>query len=146
YRDAIRSLGKKALMAALDRAGVKARDVDVLIVCSATGFLIPALVCYLVNELGLSPNTRRLHFATLGCAGGAGGMIRAAGGVAGPFWARDRNVTAAFVTVETPTLTFRPGDRSMPNAVSAVLFGDGAAAAVLRARPRPDRTSLRLCA
>src|SRR6185503_1983061 len=93
-------------------------------------------------EMGLPPTTRRMHYATLGCAGGAGGVIRAAEALAGPFWPKDKNVTAALVTVETPTLTFRPGDRSMPNAVSSVLFGDGAAAAVLRSKPRPDRPSL----
>ncbi len=144
YRDAIRSLGKKALLSAIDRAGIKPREIDALIVCTATGFLIPSLDCYLVNELGLSPATRRLHFATLGCAGGAGGVIRAAETLAGPFWPADKNVTAAVVTVETPTLTFRPGDRSMANAVSSVLFGDGAAAAIMRSKPRPDRPSLRV--
>jgi alkylresorcinol/alkylpyrone synthase len=139
YREAVRDLGTRALREALDRAGVAPREVDALVVSASTGFMIPSLDVYLVNELGLRPSTRRIPFATLGCAGGAGGLLRSAEAL----WARGEGATVAFVTVETPTLTFRVGDRSMANAISSVLFGDGAAAAVLRGTP-PARPCLRV--
>lgn len=140
FQEAITKLGRQVLGDALARARVDAAQVDVLVTCCSTGFLIPQLDAYLVNECGLRPDVRRMPFATLGCAGGAGGIIRAAEALA----ARDRDATVALVCVETPSLTFRPRDQSMPNAISAVIFGDGAAAAILRGKPSPHAANVRV--
>jgi alkylresorcinol/alkylpyrone synthase len=48
---------------------------------------------------------------------------------------RGRPGVALIVAVELPSLTFQPDDRSMANLVSSVIFGDGAAAAVVADRP-----------
>lgn len=139
HAEAVRELGGRALRAALEQAGVGPGEVDALVVCASTGFMIPSLDAYLVNEVGLPPSTRRLPFNTLGCAGGAGGLIRGAEALA----ARGGRGTIAVVAAETPSLTFRIADRSMANAIATTLFGDGAAALVLRGEP-PPRPSVRV--
>jgi alkylresorcinol/alkylpyrone synthase len=138
YSEAVRELGVRVLRDALERAQVRPDEVDAIVVSASTGFMIPSLDAYLINECGLRPSTRRVPFSTLGCAGGAGGVLRSAELLRG----RGEDATIAFVTVETPTLTFRRGDISMANAISSVLFGDGAAAVILRGRP-PARASRR---
>lgn len=140
YLEACGRLGEQALAAALADAGVAPSEVDALVLASSTGYAVPSLDAYLVNRLGLPADTWRLPYTSLGCAGGAGGLARAAEAVA----ARGRDATVAFVSVEAPSLTFRPADRSMANAIAATLFGDGAAALVVRGRPRRDRPSLRV--
>jgi alkylresorcinol/alkylpyrone synthase len=47
--------------------------------------------------------------------------------------------------VETPSLTFRPRDQSMQNVISSLIFGDGAAAAVMCGR-RPPHPSVSVIA
>ncbi|MBI4511979.1 MAG: type III polyketide synthase [Deltaproteobacteria bacterium] len=131
-------LAKEALVQAIDEAGVSRPEIDAIVACCSTGFMIPSLDSYLINELGFPATTRRYPFTTLGCAGGAGGLIRAAEIACG---LGDRG-TVALVAVETPTLTFRPRDLSMQNVVSALLFGDGASAMVVRSSPPPGRRSV----
>jgi alkylresorcinol/alkylpyrone synthase len=140
YQEATVDLGRRALAGALAAARVTPAEIGTLVVCTATGFLVPSVDAYLIDELGFAPGTRRLPLATLGCAGGAGGVLRAAWLLAGG--PADEKV--ALVCVEAPTLTFRPGDRSTANLISFTLFGDGAAAAVLAATPSPDRPGLRV--
>jgi alkylresorcinol/alkylpyrone synthase len=72
----------------------------------------------------------------LGCAGGAGGIARAAD------WTRQHpGQRALVVAVELPSLTFRPSDDSMDNLLSALVFGDGAGAAVLDGQTGADNGS-----
>jgi alkylresorcinol/alkylpyrone synthase len=109
-------------------AGDRRDDIGLLVVSSCTGFLLPGLDAYLVPMLGLRPDVWRLPMAQLGCAGGAGGLARAAD------WTRAHpGQRALVVAVELPSLTFRPGDHSHANLLSALVFGDGAGAAVLEA-------------
>lgn len=122
-------LGRRAAAECLARAGLSARDVDLLITVSCTGLMIPSLDAYLVNELGFRPDVRRLPITELGCAGGAAALARAADFVrAYP----DANVLV--VAVELASMTFQPHDGSMANVVSGALFGDGAAAALVSGR------------
>jgi alkylresorcinol/alkylpyrone synthase len=120
-------LGRRATEAALERAGIKASEVDLLISVSCTGFMIPSLDAYLINELGFRPNCRRLPITELGCAGGASAVARAADFLRG----RKQGI-ALVVAVELSSLTFQSKDITLPAMISAILFGDGAAALVLR--------------
>jgi alkylresorcinol/alkylpyrone synthase len=98
------------------------------VVASCTGFILPGLDAHLIPRLGLRADVRRLPMVQLGCAGGAGGLAHAAD------WARTHpGQRALVVAVELPSLTFRPGDHSLDNLLSALVFGDGAGAAVLEA-------------
>ena len=107
-----------------------------IITVSCTGFMIPSVDAYLSPEMGFRPNVRRLPITELGCAAGAAGLTRA--------WEYLRahpEATVLLVAVELPTLTFQRGDLSQANLISAILFGDGAAAAVIIGRPPLARNS-----
>jgi alkylresorcinol/alkylpyrone synthase len=76
--------------------------------------------------MGLSPNIRRIPIFGLGCVAGAAGISRAADYVrAYP------DQSAALLSVELCSLTLQRDDISMAHLISAMLFGDGAAAAVV---------------
>jgi len=126
YAEAAPALAATAAERAITAAGVDRDSIGLVVVASCTGFMLPGLDAHLVPMLGLRADAWRLPIAQLGCAGGAGGLARAAD------WTRGHpGKRALVVAVELPSLTFRPGDRSIDNLLSALVFGDGAGAAVL---------------
>jgi alkylresorcinol/alkylpyrone synthase len=129
YQEHAIRLGREAADASLRRAGLSARDVDMIITVSCTGFMIPSLDAHLINLMGFRSDVRRLPVTELGCAAGAMALSRA--------WEFVRafpDKTALVISVELPTLTFQRDDASQANLISCVLFGDGAAAALVTGR------------
>ena len=126
YARAAPALASAAAEQALTEAGIGRETIGLLLVTSCTGFILPGLDAHLVPALGLRPDVWRLPITQLGCAGGSAGLARAAD------WTRSHpGQRALVVSVELPSLTFRPGDHSIDNLLSALVFGDGAGAAVL---------------
>ncbi len=122
------ALSEKAARRALGRMGAEPDDVGAIFFVSTTGLATPSLDSRLISRLGLSAHTRRTPIWGLGCAGGVGGLARAAD------HARlypDKLVL--LVGVELCGLTFLYGDRSKENLIATSLFADGAAAVVLGA-------------
>jgi len=129
YQENAIRLGHEAAAQALAAAGMTAADVDMIITVSCTGFMIPSLDAHLINLMGFRSDVRRLPITELGCAAGAMALSRA--------WEYIRafpGKTVLVVSVELATLTFQRGDLSQANLISCVLFGDGAAAAVVTGR------------
>jgi alkylresorcinol/alkylpyrone synthase len=119
-------LGEKALCHALVGAGVEPRDLGAIFVTSVTGIAAPSLDARLINRMGLSPNIKRIPIFGLGCVAGAAGISRAADYVrAYP------DQSAALLSIELCSLTLQRDDISMAHLISAMLFGDGAAATVV---------------
>ncbi len=119
-------LGEKALCHALVGAGIEPRDLGAIFVTSVTGIAAPSLDARLINRMGLSPNIKRIPIFGLGCVAGAAGISRAADYVrAFP------DQSAALLSVELCSLTLQRDDISMAHLISAMLFGDGSAAAVV---------------
>jgi alkylresorcinol/alkylpyrone synthase len=119
-------LGEKSLCHALVGAGVEPRDLGAIFVTSVTGIAAPSLDARLINRMGLSPNIKRIPIFGLGCVAGAAGISRAADYVrAYP------DQAAALLSIELCSLTLQHDDISMAHLISAMLFGDGAAAAVV---------------
>ena len=131
YRDYSLCLGRRVAQQALDSAGIAPQEVDAILTVSCTGFMIPSLDAYLAPELGLRSNVRRLPITELGCAAGAAGLA-----LARDYVGAHPGATVLLVAVELPTLTLQRGDFSQANLVSAILFGDGAAAAVITGQSR----------
>jgi len=126
YRQVAPALAEVAAAQALADAGVAAVEIGLLVVASCTGFVLPGIDVTLISRLGLRADVVRMPFTVFGCGGGAAGLARACD------WARGHPEQAALVVaVETPSLTFRPDDTSMDNLMSALVFGDGAAAVVV---------------
>ena len=131
YRQVAPALAEAAAAQALADAGVAAGEIGLLVVASCTGFVLPGIDLMLISRLGLRADVVRMPFTVFGCGGGAAGLARACD------WARSHPEQAALVVaVETPSLTFRPDDTSMDNLMSALVFGDGAAAVVVASGER----------
>jgi alkylresorcinol/alkylpyrone synthase len=119
-------LGEKALCHALVAAGIEPRDLGAIFVTSVTGIAAPSLDARLINRMGLSPNIKRIPIFGLGCVAGAAGISRAADYVRG-----FPDQAAALLSIELCSLTLQRDDISMAHLISAMLFGDGAAATVV---------------
>jgi predicted naringenin-chalcone synthase len=124
--DLLAALADDAAQAALDAAGLAAGQVDALVVTSVTGWVMPGLDARLVHSLGLRPTVRRLPVATIGCAGGLYGLIRAREQIAAEPGSR-----VLVVAAEAFSLSFQPTNVSMPAMIYKALGGDGVAAAVV---------------
>jgi alkylresorcinol/alkylpyrone synthase len=112
---------------ALDRAGVGLDEIGAIVTVSTTGIATPSLDAQLMERMSLPRHLERLPIFGLGCAGGALGLARAAS------TAKTMPGKAVLLlVVELCTLQFRRDDLSRANIVATALFGDGAAAAVLR--------------
>jgi alkylresorcinol/alkylpyrone synthase len=119
-------LGEKALCHALVKAGLQPRELSAIFVTSVTGIAAPSLDARLANRMGLSPNIKRIPIFGLGCVAGAAGIARAADYVRG-----FPDQAAALLSIELCSLTLQRDDLSMAHLISALLFGDGAAATVV---------------
>ena len=119
-------LAEQVLQKALDSAGLESRDLDYIITVSCTGFMIPSVDAYLINRLRMRQDIVRLPVTEMGCAAGVSALI-----YANDFLRNKPGARAAIVAVESPMSTFQYDDFSMTNMVSAAIFGDGAACAIV---------------
>jgi predicted naringenin-chalcone synthase len=126
-------LGEKVLIKALHKANWLPTDLDYIITVSCTGIMIPSLDAYLINQLQLRQDIVRLPVTEMGCAAGISGIIYAEN-----FLKANPGKRAAVIAVESPTATFQLDDFSMANIVSAAIFGDGAACALLSSHEDDD--------
>lgn len=121
-------LAGQAVVKALDLAEVSARDVTALVVNTCTGYICPGISTYLLERLGLPRTTRVYDLVGSGCGGAipnlqlAESLLKSNGGV------------VVSVAVEICSSVFQMGN-DLSLILSNALFGDGAAAAVLTARP-----------
>lgn len=126
YAREVTILGKNVLQKALNKANWQGTDLDYIITVSCTGIMIPSLDAYLINTLKLRQDIVRLPVTEMGCAAGISGIIYAQN-----FLKANPGKKAAVIAVESPSATFQLNDFSMPNIVSAAIFGDGAACVLL---------------
>jgi alkylresorcinol/alkylpyrone synthase len=124
-------LGREAAEKCLERAHLRADEIDLIITVSCTGFMIPSLDAHLINLMGFRSDVRRMPFTELGCAAGAMGLARAA-----DYLKAYPGGNALVIAVELPTLTFQRKDISQANLISSILFGDGAAAVIVSNNPK----------
>jgi alkylresorcinol/alkylpyrone synthase len=128
YLEAAEALYIEAAQRALDQAGVAAGDVDALVTVSTTGIATPSLEARVAGRMGFRADAERVPIFGLGCAGGVSGLATAAR--LASMWP---GKTLLYVTVELCSTSIRLDKLSKANIVATALFGDGAAAAVLRA-------------
>lgn len=128
YLEAAVDLFVDAASKALDEAGLKGSDVDVIVTVSSTGIATPSLEARAMGRMGFRPDAARIPIFGLGCAGGATGL-----GLAGKLAAATPGAVVLFVAVELCSMAFRMDELSKADIVATALFGDGAAACVLRA-------------
>jgi alkylresorcinol/alkylpyrone synthase len=120
------SLSITAAQRALDDAGLGAGDIGTVLFVSTTGMATPSLDARLALALGCNDDVRRDATFGHGCAGGVGGLARAA-----TYARADPDRAVLLVATELCGLTFQGDDWSKANFVSTSLFADGAAAVVV---------------
>jgi alkylresorcinol/alkylpyrone synthase len=121
-------LYEQAARGALDEAGLRGADIDVLVTVSSTGIATPSLEARCMESFGFRPDACRIPVFGLGCAGGVTGLSLAA-----RLAAAEPGAKVLFVCLELCTLSFRLEQPSKADIVATALFGDGAAACVLQA-------------
>jgi alkylresorcinol/alkylpyrone synthase len=126
YLEAAEALYVEAAERALEKARVAPDEVDGLVTVSTTGIATPSLEARVAGRMGFREDVERVPLFGLGCAGGVSGLATAARLAAAP------GKTILFVTVELCSTSIRLDKLSKANIVATALFGDGAAAAVLR--------------
>lgn len=126
YLEASEALFVNAANRALAEAGVTVDAVDAVVTVSSTGIATPSLEARVADRMGWRGDVERVPVFGLGCAGGVTGLAIAARLAAG-------GKTVLFVTVELCSTSIRLDKLTKANIVATALFGDGAAACVLRA-------------
>jgi alkylresorcinol/alkylpyrone synthase len=118
----------EAAQAALEKASLRARDVDVIVTLSSTGIATPSLEARVADRIGFRPDAARIPVFGLGCAGGVSGLA-----IAARLARASPGAVVLVVVVELCTLAFRADRGFKEDIIATALFGDGAAAIVLRA-------------
>lgn len=113
---------------ALAEAGLKARDIDTVVTVSSTGIATPSLEARVSQRIGFRTDIERVPVFGLGCAGGVSGLA-----IGARMAAARPGTNVLVVAVELCTLAFRLDEITKANIVATALFGDGAAACILRA-------------
>lgn len=123
------SLSAEAAAGAMRKAGLAGRDISALVVNTCTGYLCPGISTYLVERLGLNPSVKAYDLAGSGCAGAVANLQ-----LAGALSETAPGGAVLSVAVEICSATFQMADEESL-IISNALFGDGAAAAVVRNQP-----------
>jgi len=122
------SLGRDALLKALDRAGIKGEELDMIIVASVSGeMLCPSTAARIGEAVGA--NDAAVFDLAAACSGFLYGM-----NLADTMIRCGRADRIAIIGVEVLTRLVDWSDRTV-----SIIFGDGAGAAVLVADPDPRK-------
>jgi alkylresorcinol/alkylpyrone synthase len=127
YLEASQKMFVDAASAAIEKAGLEPQEIDGIVTVSTTGIATPSLEARVGPGMGLRSDARRVPVFGLGCAGGVNGLAiaaRMANAEPGKTW--------LFVTIETCSISIRLDSNDPAAVVATALFGDGAAAAVVR--------------
>ena len=126
-------LASEAARRALAQARLAPDALDAVVISTCTGYLCPGLTSYVAEALKLRPDAVHLDLVGQGC-GAALPNLRAADALL----ASGRAGKVLSVCVEVCSAAFYL-DNDLGVLVSACLFGDGAAAAVLSAQPGQEQ-------
>jgi len=113
---------------ALAGAGIRAADVDSVVTVCSTGIATPSLDARVARRIGFRSDVSRVPVFGLGCAGGVSGLS-----VASRLAQARPGSNVLMVTIELCSLAVRLDEVTKANVIATSLFGDGAAAVVVRA-------------
>ncbi len=125
--------GGQAIERCLEGTGLTTADIDYLCCVTTTGFLSPGLTAWFIKEFGFREDCSRIDLVGMGCNAGLNGLNPVTS------WARThpgRNVLMVCAEVCSAAYVFEENIRV---AIVNSLFGDGAAAVLIRADPQDER-------
>jgi phloroglucinol synthase len=112
---------------AMANASVSNNDISMVMVISCTGFMMPSLTAYLINELDLPENTTQMPIAQMGCVGGAYAVNRAY-----EHCLLSRSNNALIICVEIASLCFHKDANKLEDFLADAIFADGVSGCVMR--------------
>jgi alkylresorcinol/alkylpyrone synthase len=127
YLEGAENLFVDAATRALAAAGCDAGEIDAIVTVSSTGIATPSLEARVAGRLGFRADVERVPVFGLGCAGGVSGLA-----IASRLALAQPGSTVLLVTIEICTTAFRGDQPTKASIVASALFGDGAAACVVR--------------
>lgn len=119
------STGCKAIRDCLTKANMKAADVDLLVVCTSTGYVCPDIGSRLIGHMGFRRDVQRAAMVGLGCAGAIPSLQRAS-----DYVRAHPGSTALTLTVEICSACFYVDD-TFDTVVGNAICADGAAAVLM---------------
>ncbi|MDF1825877.1 MAG: type III polyketide synthase [Verrucomicrobiales bacterium] len=128
-REAKKLIPEIARKAVANCPGVESADITHVITVSCTGFFNPGPDLLVIDALDLSPKVQRYHLGFMGCYAAFPALKMAA-----QFCDLDESATVLVVCLELCSIHLQNKD-DLDSIVANSVFADGAAAAVLSARP-----------
>ncbi|EFJ37435.1 hypothetical protein SELMODRAFT_403771 [Selaginella moellendorffii] len=126
-------LAKEAASAAIAEWGQPKSAITHLVLGTTSSIDMPGADFQLLKLLGLRPSVKRVMIYQQGCFAG-GTVLRIAKDLA----ENNENARVLVACSEITAVTFRaPSDKHLDGLVGSALFGDGAAALIVGADPRP---------
>lgn len=119
--------GCRAVINCLDASGAVVDDVDLLAVCSCTGYVCPDVGSRLIAHMGLRTNVQRASISGLGCAGAVPALQRAV-----DFVRANPGKKALMLAVEICSACHYV-DNTVETVIGNAICADGAAAFLLGA-------------
>jgi alkylresorcinol/alkylpyrone synthase len=113
---------------ALASANLDGGDIDTVVTICSTGIATPSLDARVFKRMGFRSDISRVPVFGLGCAGGVSGLS-----IAARLAQARPGTNVLLVAVELCSLALRLDELTKANIVAISLFGDGAAAIILRA-------------
>jgi alkylresorcinol/alkylpyrone synthase len=113
---------------ALAQANLTAADIDTVVTICSTGIATPSLDARVSRRMGFRSDVSRVPVFGLGCAGGVSGLS-----IASRLAQARPGTNVLLVALELSSLAVRLDELTKANIIAVSLFGDGAAAIVLRA-------------
>jgi predicted naringenin-chalcone synthase len=128
FARAARPLASRAARQALDRSETMPSQITHVVTASCTGFQAPGPDQWLIEDLSIPPNARRVNVGFMGCHAAVNALA-----VAAALARTDPQARVLVCCVEICSVHLHYGDR-LDRLIANTLFSDGAAAAVVGAR------------
>jgi alkylresorcinol/alkylpyrone synthase len=128
FLEGAEALFVEAAEKALANAQLTAGDIDTIVTVCSTGIATPSLEARVAGRMGFRSDVTRVPVFGLGCAGGVSGLS-----IAARLAQARPGSNVLLVAVELCSLALRLDELTKANIVATSLFGDGAAAVILRA-------------
>ena len=127
HLEGVLEIGPQAIGAALRPLGLEPEDIDVLVCVTSTGLLVPGVTAHLIKKMGMRNDIQRSDVVGMGCNAAVNAMQLVTATVQSK-----PDAIAVLLCLEICSSAYAL-DGKMSTAVVNSLFGDGAAAVVIRA-------------